>query len=205
MALERRDETAPAGGQGRQVELLGRVVRDEARRTTGGRRAIAAAHHEVQVAVEAVVVGRERPRVARVLAGHVVTGVELVRVVGAVAGRRGAGAHLDLGGGGGQGQSFEPGNNVYNSLLPGGWLKTYTDRGPLLDRANHRGGCGNEKCKKDEELHLSCWLNCVLENRSSRYSDVNESINSVCCLRDCGLMLRFLCSRAEHEERSLLL
>lgn len=162
MALERRDETVPAGGQGRQVELLGRVVRDKARRTTSGRRAIAAARHEVQVAVEAVVVGRERPSVARVLAGHVVAGVKLVRVVGAVAGRRGAGAHLDLGGGGGQGQSFELECNVYNSLLPEGWLKTYTDRGLLLDRADHRDGCGNEECEKEEELHLSCWLRFIV-------------------------------------------
>lgn len=162
MALERRDETVPAWGQGRQVELLGRVVRDEARLTTGGRRAITAAHHKVQVAVEAVVVGRERPRVARVLAGHVVAGVKLVGLVGAVASCRRAGAHLDLGGGG-QDQSFEPENNVYNSLLPGGWLETYADRGSLLNRANHRDGCGNEECEKDKELHLSCWLNFVLD------------------------------------------
>lgn len=62
------------------------------------RRAHAVAGQELEAAVEVVGLGRESHGVVDELAGQVVAGVELVLVVGAVAGARRAGADEYLGG-----------------------------------------------------------------------------------------------------------
>lgn len=117
LAVERRDETVPAAAQGRQVELVGRVVRDGTRRAARWRPADAAARDEVREAVEVLTVGRERSRVAGELAGQVVAGVELVDLVGTVAGGLGAVADEDLVGS--DDVSWTPGGISVHPCVPG--------------------------------------------------------------------------------------
>ncbi len=91
MAVERRDVLVPADGG--QV-VLGRVGEvDGAEGAALGRRADAAARHDVRVAEEVVAVRRESRRVLGEAGRQVVAGVQRVDVVGARA--RGVGAVAD--------------------------------------------------------------------------------------------------------------
>lgn len=85
--------------QGRQVEPVGRVVRDGPRRAPLRRGADAAAGLDVGVAEELLAVGRESGRTLPVGLGHVVALAERVDVVRAVARRVRAAADEDLFGG----------------------------------------------------------------------------------------------------------